>query len=332
MASRDSSAIRPLSFPPRGVAIAVGYPQEAALAAVRAGAMLNYALFGLVAMLAAIAAFWGGRAFIRRPMDEILATLERWRARDLTARIGTSNGRSEFNRLGQAFNSMAEELAAALKHKDVLLRELSHRVMNSLQAISGLLRTESRSIQDPSAAAQFEQAIGRLDAVALAYRSMQASDGVEVVDFSALLTELCDNLSSAMMHKPCVVKAEQALVPPKTAIALSLIVNELVTNAIKHGANGSEPIVVEFRASANRCRLAVQSAGDLPPGFNARSKGFGMRMISSMARELRGEIEVASRDGTSEFAVTFPPPDPQGEAVAQAGGAAARDKSVPGSR
>jgi two-component sensor histidine kinase len=322
----------PLESPPRGVAIAVGYPQGAALAEVRAGALLNYALFALVTILAAFAAFWGGRAFIRRPMDEILVTLDRWRGRDLTARIGNSNGPSEFSRLGQAFNSMAEELTAALRHKDVLLRELSHRVMNSLQTISALLRLESRSIQDPAAATQFERAIRRLDAVALAYRRMQASDGIEVVEFSALLTELCDSLSSAMLEKSCVVKADHALLSPKVAIGLSLIVNELVTNAVKHGASGIAPIVVEFRTSEDRCRLAVTSAGALPAGFKPESKGFGMKMISSIAKDLNGEFKVSSRDGTSEFAVTFPPMDPAVNAAEQAGGTAAGERAEPRSR
>lgn len=238
----------PLDSPPRGVAVAVGHSQDIALAEVRAGAMRNYVLLGLIALLAFLSAAAGERLFIRRPMNELLGTIERWRNQDMTARVEHASDRTEFGQLSKAFNSMADDLGAALKHKDVLLRELSHRVMNSLNTISALFRLQARSLQAPAAIAQFQQAVSRIDAVALAYKRMQATEGVEAVEFASFLSELCKDLQSSIMLKetPCVVQADPVLLSPNQAIPLSLIVNELVTNAIKHGFNGGEPVHIKL--------------------------------------------------------------------------------------
>jgi two-component sensor histidine kinase len=297
----------PIDARPRGVAIAVGYPQEAALSEVRSNAVRNYLLLGLAAILAFGSAAAAGRAFIQRPMSELLTTIERWRQQDMTTRVSHTSIHSEFGQLGNAFNSLADDLEAALKHKDVLLRELSHRVMNSLQTISSLFRLQSKSLAVPAAAAAFEQAISRIDAVARAYQRMQAVDGEETVEFGSLLVELCNDVQASLMNAPCRVQADSVSIRPKVAIPLVLIANELLTNAIKHSSHHDEPVVIEFRRLSHNCRLAVRNSGVLPEGRVANSKGFGSKMILAMVSQIHGDLTVSSRDGQIEFAVTFPP-------------------------
>jgi two-component sensor histidine kinase len=311
----------PIESPPRGVAIAVGFPQATVLAEARASALRNAVLAGLAVILALSAAALAGRRFIHRPVSELLATIERWRRGDLSARAPHASGRSEFYQLGNAFNAMATELEDVLKHKDVLLRELSHRVMNSLQTISALFRLQSNSITDPLDAAQFKEAIRRIDALALVYKRMQAVHGVESIEFASFLVELCNDLKASVMEKHCIVKADPLMLAPEQAIPLSLIVNELLTNAVKHGSKVDGLIMVELTSSPEQCRLVVRSEGSLPgeslvgskgfgtvgsKGFGTvGSKGFGTKMISSMVTQLRGTLEVLSADGQTEFAVTF---------------------------
>jgi two-component sensor histidine kinase len=297
----------PLSASPQGVAIAVGYPQEPALAEVRAGALRNYTLLAAVAILALGAATLAGQIFISRPLAQLLSTIERYRNGDLKARVARRSKRTEFDQIGDAFNSMADELEAALHHKDVLLRELSHRVMNSLQTISALFRLQSKSIRDSSALVLFEQSIRRIDAVALTYRRMQAFDGVESIEFGAYLSELCSNLEKSVMNARCVVRAVPLQLSPKQAIPLALIVNELVTNAVKHGATCDEPVSVELAGAADWYRLCVTSQGDLPTDYDRRERGFGMKMVSSMVDDLRGTMEVVCADHTTRFIVSFSP-------------------------
>lgn len=99
---------------------------------------------------------------------------------------------------------MADEVEAALKHKDILLCELSHRVMNRLHTVSALFRLEAKSVEDPTARARFDHAVRRLDAIALVYRRMQTTDGVEAIEFSEFLTEICRALAVST-DTPCAV-------------------------------------------------------------------------------------------------------------------------------
>ena len=202
---------------------------------------------------------------------------------------------------------MAGELETALKHKDVLLRELSHRVMNSLQTVSSQFRLQLKSMKDPADAVQFKEAVGRIDALALVYKRMQAAQGVESVDFASFLAELSNDLKASVMEGSCIVKADPLVLSPGQAIPLSLIVNELLTNAVKHGTNGGGTIVVELKNSSEQCRLVVRNQGKLPEGYGKESKGFGTKMISSMVSQLRGTLEVTSTDGQTEVVVIFQP-------------------------
>jgi two-component sensor histidine kinase len=295
----------PLDVPPRGIAIAVGYPQEAALSGVRTATLLNYLLLGSAAILAFAAAVAGVRMFIQRPLTELLGTIERWRRKDMTARVMPLSGGSELSQLGDAFNAMADELEAAMQHKDILLRELSHRVMNSLHTISAMFKLESKSLHVAADAELFNQAVSRIDAIALTYKRMQATEGVELVEFGSFLAELCDDFRSSMMKVPCIVKTDPVLLSPEEAIPLSLIANELLTNAIKHGEKESEPVEVELSNSGYRCRLTVRNSGEIPEAYRTKAKGFGMIMIDSMVKQLQGNLEASSSGGRTEFSVTF---------------------------
>jgi two-component sensor histidine kinase len=299
--------------PPRGIGLAVGLPMDVVLAGVTEARTRNLLLLGVASLLAFAAAHFGGRAFILGPISGVVTATERLRKGDLAARVEVTTPRSEFGRLGTAVNAMAADLESSLQHKDMLLRELSHRVMNSLQTIASLFTMQARAVRDPEARRQFDQAVTRINSVALAYRRLHAADGVEVVDFAALLQELCTDLQASMMPEgsPIAVEADPILLSPQQAMPLSLVVNELVTNAIKHG--GPVPsITVKLGRSSEGCRLAVRNRGELPPNYNpAQTKGFGMRMVRSTVAQLSGHLEAASMGGETEFAVTFQPTVPQ---------------------
>ncbi|HEY8383347.1 MAG TPA: histidine kinase dimerization/phosphoacceptor domain -containing protein [Microvirga sp.] len=299
--------------PPIGIGVSVGLPLDTIFAGAREATILNLLLLGLSALLALAAAHFGGRAFILRPIGDLVAVSERWRRGDLSARIRTDRQAAELARLGTAYNDMAGELERSLQYKDVLLREVSHRVMNSLQTIASLVMMQARLVKDADARRQFDQTVTRINSVALAYRRLHAAQGVEVVDFAALLQELCADLQSSMLPQgtPIAVEADPILLSPDQAMPLALVVNELVTNAIKHG--GPQPaITVKLGRSSEGCRLAVRNRGELPPGYDpAAGAGFGMRMVKSTVAQLGGRFEAASMAGETEFATTFQPTLPQ---------------------
>jgi two-component sensor histidine kinase len=181
--------------------------------------------------------------------------------------------------------------------------------MNSLYSISSLMQLQARSVQQPDAARVLEQAVTRIDAIALAYRRMQSARGVESIEFAPYLEELCRDIRVSLMSPTTIstVRADPLSLPPEQAISLSLVVNELLTNAIKHGAQGA-PVEVTLDCRPADCRLAVRSRGSLPPGYKVdQERGFGTKMVSLVAAQLRGSLTVSEDAGEVEFAISFRP-------------------------
>jgi two-component sensor histidine kinase len=318
--------------PPVGIGVAVGIPLDTVFAGMAEARTRNLLLLALAAALAFAAAHFGGRAFILRPIYSLAVVADRWRRGDLAARAPVVGTIPELGRLARSYNDMAGELESSLQYKDTLLRELSHRVMNSLQTIASLFTLQARNLKDAEARAQFDQAVTRINSVALAYRRLHAAQGVEVVDFAMLLQELCADLQASMLPEgsPIAVDADPILLSPEQAMPLALVVNELVTNAIKHG--GPDPaIAVKLGRSSAGCRLAVRNRGELPPGYDPGStQGFGMRMVRSTVAQLGGRLEAASMGSETEFAVTFEPTVAQPVLrVVEAGSGEAADKLRP---
>ncbi len=205
---------------------------------------------------------------------------------------------------------MAGGLQQAIQVKDMLLRELNHRVMNSLQTISALFSMLLRALDDPDARTQFSDAVSRINSIALAYRRMHAAEGAETIDLAEFLAELCADIGNSLMPEgsPCRVEGEPLLLGSQEASSLALIVNELLTNAIKYGNNGS-PIDVTLARAGDAYRLSIRNEGRRPPDYDLEDQSvFGIRMVRMLADRMGGWLEVASTAGYTEFSVTFTPP------------------------
>ena len=299
----------PPSMGPGGLYVGVGLSRAAAFATLNQSTWRGLMGIALGAALASWLAWLFGHHLIQKPVADLIALTRRWRGGDFQARSGL-HGPSEFGQLGEAFDALADDLNRAMEHKDVLLREMSHRVMNSLQTIAALFSVQARGLRDPQAKETFNQAVGRINSVALAYRRMQAAGGVEAVDFAAFVRELCEDLQRSMMRSGdrCAVEADPILLGPDQAVPLALVVNELVTNAVKHGGGPEASVTIKLGRSSQGCRLAVRNRGTLPAGYRPEdSRGFGMRMVTSMVNQLGGRLEASSMAGETEFAVTFQP-------------------------
>ncbi|WP_207482316.1 sensor histidine kinase [Arenibaculum pallidiluteum] len=295
--------------PPVGLVIAVGLPEEYVFAGIDEAAARNFLLLALTAVLAFVAANIVGRAFIIRPVSGLLSVADRLGRGEFGARANVSAPQSELGRLGAAINSMAAKLETAITYKDVLLQELSHRVMNSLHTLASISAMQARQIGDAEARRQVEQAGARIRSVAMAYRRLHAHRGVEMIEFSVLLQELCRELQASMLadNRHMAVEAASLFLEPEQAMPLALVVNELITNAIKHGGDNPD-IHVKLVCSNEGARLAVRNRGILPAGYDASSSsGFGMRMIRSTVAQIGGRLEAMSMSGMTEFAVSFTP-------------------------
>jgi two-component sensor histidine kinase len=298
----------PTALGPGHLAVTVGLSHQVAFSSLNDASLREILVVTFGALLAFLLAWMIGLRLVRTPIEGLLETTRRWRNGDLTARTRLS-GATEFGQLGEAFDALVRDLEQAMQFKDLLLRELNHRVMNSLQTISALFSLQAPSLRDPEARQKFNDAVRRINSVALAYRRMHTTGGMEAIDFSEYLQEFCAEISRSLMPEglACRVESDSILLGPQQASSLALIVNELVTNAVKHG-DRSTSVEVRFGRSADGCRLAVRNAGALPAGYNpARSPGFGMQMVVMLVDQLGGRLDVSCMASEVEFAVTFAP-------------------------
>ena len=187
----------------------------------------------------------------------------------------------------------------------LMAKEIDHRVMNSLQFVSGLLRMQSKLPAADGGAAHLQLAANRVAAVAQVHRhfARDASDEASCIDF---LRRLCSDLS-AILDRPVVVAGDAGQVPTTWIQPIGLLVNELVTNAAKHGAG---PIEVTYAVTDGRHRLVVCDEGPgLAPDFDpdAERTSLGMRIISLLVKQLRGSMTAVSRPDAKGacFTVTF---------------------------
>jgi two-component sensor histidine kinase len=178
----------------------------------------------------------------------------------------------------------------AIAHAELMAREIDHRVMNSLQFVSGLLTMQSGRIADTGdASARLKEAATRVAAVARVHRNFYSSDMGEA-SCIAFLTRLCDDLS-AICGVSVDVRGDEGMVPTTMIQPIGLLTNELVTNAAKHGAG---KIDVIYQVKGNRRELSVCDQGPgVPANFDvANSEGLGMKVVRVLAKQLGGGVEV----------------------------------------
>jgi two-component sensor histidine kinase len=198
-----------------------------------------------------------------------------------------------------------------IRHQEMLTEECHHRLLNNLQMIVALLSMQSGKEANAEAAARLTVAANRVRAIAGLHHHLHSMDSTPTVEFKPYLDELCRDHSTMSMSEErpdqlIVVEAIELKLPTTIGIPLSLIVNELVTNAIKHGRGR---ITVKLAQCATGHALSVCNDGaGLPEGFDpTASTGLGMTLVSSLVAQIGGTLKIDrgdNNDGT-RFTVLF---------------------------
>jgi two-component sensor histidine kinase/integral membrane sensor domain MASE1 len=204
------------------------------------------------------------------------------------------------------------ELAAALKAKEILLRELHHRVKNNLQVIASLFSLQARYLPDARSKEIFEESQNRVFSIALAHEKLYRSKDLGRIDFSEYARNLIGHLHSMFgtgSGVSLVTEIHEMTLPVETAIPCGLVINELVTNAFKHafpaGRRGAIRVVLRELDPA-RWMMAVEDDGvGLPAGIAlGKADSLGLDLVSILATQIGAEVELRREGGTS-FRMTF---------------------------
>lgn len=195
--------------------------------------------------------------------------------------------------LNRELNTTLKENESLIMQKDFLLKEVNHRVQNSLSLVSAFLRMQARGASG-EVAEQLEQAERRLTAVSLVHRRLYQDDSVEIIDLSRYLSELITELQSSMgqrwreqMH----LDLAPILITTDRAVSLGLILNELIINITKYAYGGEAgPIKVLLEQHRSSLRLVVSDKGRGQSG-KTEGTGFGSRMLAALIQRLGGTID-----------------------------------------
>lgn len=204
------------------------------------------------------------------------------------------------------------QLRRTLAERELLLREVNHRVKNSLQLVLSMLSLQSAEFRESGAKELFAKAIARVTAIASIHERLYQDNDPLTLDMQTYLTGLCAELERAGIgeERPAQLKTdvESLRMPTENGVSLALIVNELVMNSLKHGRPSERDSVINVRLrqiDADHARLTVADNG---PGMRAKGKpptGLGTRLISMLVRQLNGQLNIEdSADGFATH-ITF---------------------------
>jgi two-component sensor histidine kinase len=303
---------------PTSLTVLVGLPLSALLKDVDAIFWSAVSWTTLIFLLAALVAILGTHLTVVRPIRELHKFADALSGGDFEAPHSRIGGVEEVRSLGQHFEAMARslgqrqsQLMEALQQKELLLKEVNHRVKNSLQLVASLFGLQRATIKDPETRRQFEEAGRRINTVAQIHQRLYQDEHVDRVAFDKFLQELCSDLNAAAGGKHSLVcDAEPCHLPTDQIIPAALIANELITNAFKYSypAGAAGLIRVDCRRQGNAVVLSVSDDGaPLPEDFDpATSSGLGMKLMVGLAKQLRATLEVLPRSRGKSFVLRMP--------------------------
>jgi PAS domain S-box-containing protein len=201
----------------------------------------------------------------------------------------------------------------ALAQKDLLLREVHHRVKNNLQVVHSLLDLQALQVQDDGLLAALRESQNRVRSMSLIHQTLYQSHDLARVDFQRFLDELLPSLSESYRSVAGAVNikvhAPHTALPINEAIPCGLVINELVSNALKHGfaqGRGGQIEVSVAQAESGCVELSVSNDGHAIADEQALSKpsSLGLQLVRLLTRQLRGSLDIQLADPT-RFTLRF---------------------------
>jgi PAS domain S-box-containing protein len=211
----------------------------------------------------------------------------------------------------------AQKIAEAENHrlleeKEILLKEVHHRVKNNMGTIVNLLSLQAGSLKEQAAVNALHDAQSRVQSMAVLYDRLFRSEGFDSVPIDEYLGQLVDDIVAMFsLHVPAKVRKEIAsfIIDTRKLFAVGIVVNELITNCMKYAFIGRDQgeILVKARTDAGLAEIMIIDDGvGLPEGFAlGKMGGFGLRLVEILVRQLDGSLSFENNQG-SRFTIRFP--------------------------
>lgn len=200
-----------------------------------------------------------------------------------------------------------DAVKTALNEKQVLLKEIHHRVKNNLQVIASLLRLQTSGVTDQSVRELFFDSQNRIQAMALVHEQLYRTDDLAHVNLVTYLRRLASNVMHSYENQACHIRlrfeaAETIVVSIDSAIPLGLILTELISNSVKYAFRPGEPgeITVSLGCQDERLTLAVRDSGvGLPESVDPRTTStLGLQLVFNLTDQISGTLQIERRPGT----------------------------------
>ncbi len=203
---------------------------------------------------------------------------------------------------------MESLMKRSLEEKDTLLKEIHHRVKNNLQMVSSLLSLQMEQMPEGKAQSLLAESVTRVRSMALIHQHLYGSPSLARVDLGTYTQSLADSLRYVLApHARVEVESDPVEVTVEEAVPTGLILNELLTNALKYGVGATDHLVkVSIREQKREVRIVVRDFGKgLPEGFQLRGSGtLGLQLVTTLTRQLRGRIQARTEEG-AVFELTY---------------------------
>ncbi len=205
-----------------------------------------------------------------------------------------------------------KQIINSLEEKNVLLREIHHRVKNNMQIISSLLSLQSSTIENPEMREVFNESQNRVKSMSMIHEQLYQTDNLSKIDFKIYINGLIKSLfqiySSSLKQIKWDVDVKEVKLNLETSIPCGLIINELISNSLKHAfkERDSGKITVKMNSYNDLITLIVADNGvGIPNNFQIENAStLGLKLVTNLVKQLEGEMIVNKENGTS-FTITF---------------------------
>lgn len=221
--------------------------------------------------------------------------------------LTTKHNETRINQINKELTDQNAIIKQQNEEKEVMLKEIHHRVKNNLQVITSLLRLQSHEVNDEFKGS-FSEAINRVKSMALIHEKMYKSSSLANFDIETYLTSLTQDLKETYSIAKSInikISSEIRYVDSKSIVPISLIFNELISNSIKHAFDEVKvgEIHVSVSAHQNEGKITLKYS-DNGKWKESNSNSFGMELIQTMTEQLEGTVEI-KKEGKTEFNFTL---------------------------